>query len=409
MPLFQALWPSLITALGLGLLIGTVRERQHRDALAGVRTHALTALLGAVALWLGPGVFLLVLALVAGLVLISYWRSSAQDIGVTGEVALMLTALIGGLSLAHPALAAGLGVLTAALLYFKTKLHRFTRERISEREVHDGLVLLAAALVILPLLPDRGIGPYAAFNPAILWRLVVLIMAVSALGHVALRVVGIRWGLAVAGFFAGYASSTAATAGFGQRARETPSLLRACVGAAMLANLASLSLFVPILLTVSPTLLRTLALPLVAGGATLLLGGLLGLHGGASATQAAPTAEARMFRFGPALGLAVIIAAVVFVSAAMNAWIGPRGALLATVIAAAAELHAAIATLGQLFEQAVLTVDQSRWGLWVLLSVSAIVKSTIATVSGGRGYGLRVAIGLSAMLLAVLLAILFQR
>ena len=47
----QTLWPSLLTALGLGLLIGTVRERQKQDALAGVRTHALTALLGAIAFW----------------------------------------------------------------------------------------------------------------------------------------------------------------------------------------------------------------------------------------------------------------------------------------------------------------------------------------------------------------------
>ena len=42
---------ALATALGIGLLIGAVRERQHGDVLAkaGVRTHALLALAGAVA------------------------------------------------------------------------------------------------------------------------------------------------------------------------------------------------------------------------------------------------------------------------------------------------------------------------------------------------------------------------
>ena len=39
--------PALLTALGIGLLIGMVRERQHNEGFAGVRTHALTALAAA--------------------------------------------------------------------------------------------------------------------------------------------------------------------------------------------------------------------------------------------------------------------------------------------------------------------------------------------------------------------------
>ena len=144
----ENLLPALLTALGLGLLIGTVRERQQADALAGVRTHALAALLGAIALHLGTAEFLIGLGLVTGLVLIGYWRSSEADRGLTGEIALMLTTLLGALSLEHPTLAAGLGVIAAALLYAKASLHRLTRELLSEREVHDGLILLASALIV---------------------------------------------------------------------------------------------------------------------------------------------------------------------------------------------------------------------------------------------------------------------
>jgi uncharacterized membrane protein (DUF4010 family) len=402
---FQALWPSLFTALGLGLLIGTVRERQAHDALAGVRTHAWTALLGVASLWVGTAAFLIMLALVVGLVLIGYWRASSHDAGMTGEIALVLTALIGALSLSQPALAAGLGVVTAALLYFKATLHRFTDELLSEREVHDGLVLLAAALVILPLIPRHGIAALAGFNPATLWLLVVLVMAISALGHIALRVVGSRWGLAIAGFFAGYVSSTAAIAGFGQRVRESPGLLRPAVGAAMLASFASLTLFVPILLTVAPTLLRVLAPELIAAGSVLLAGGLLGLRGG-ELTQPAPTAETRMFRIGQALLFAAVISAVLFVSSMMNAWMGARGALVTAVIAAAAELHAAIATLAQLFQQGVLSAEQVRWGLLGLLATSVIARTIVACISGGRAYGLRVGAGLTAMFAAALAALL---
>lgn len=401
---FENLLPSLLTALGLGLLIGTVRERQQADALAGVRTHALTALLGAIALHLGTPEFLIMLGLVVGLVLIGYWRSSETDRGLTGEIALVLTALLGGLSLQHPAFAAGLGVIAAALLYAKASLHRFTRELLSEREVHDGLILLASALIILPLIPNHPVGPFASFNPSTLWRLVVLVMAISALGHVALRVVGNRWGLAIAGFFAGYVSSTAAIAGFGQRVRATANLLRPAVAAAMFANLASLSLFVPVLLAVAPELLPVLAPQLLAAGVVLAIGGLLGLRGGKS-TAVPPTSETRMFRIGQVLLFAVLITAVLFVSAVLNAWLGPRGALIAPMLAALAELHAAVATIGQLFHQHKLDAEQARWSLLGILAMSVLAKSIVAGASGGRAFGVRVATGLLAMLLATFAAL----
>ena len=402
MPEMQTNLTSLLTALGLGLLIGAVRQRQHPDALAGLRTHALAAMLGAVAFGLGIAVFLLLLGFGGGLILIGYWRESDRDRGLTGEIALFLTLLLGALACEQPQLAAGLAVLTAGLLYAKASLHRFTQEVLSEGEVHDGLLLLAAVLVVLPLVPDRDFGPFSGFNPATLWTLVVLVMAISALGHVALRLIGNRWGLAVAGFFAGYVSSTAAIAGFGQRVREAPALLRACVGAAMLANLASLSLVVPIVLAVSPSLLPALLPELAAGGATLLAGGLLGLRSGKDSDVETPTAQTRMFRFGHALGMAALIGAVLFVAAAMNAWLGARGALVAAAIAALAELHAAVATLAQLSHEGAIDADQARWGLFGLLVTSVMVKTGFAFASGGRAYGMRVAAGMSAMLLSVL-------
>lgn len=398
----------LATALGVGLLVGAVRERRHPEpsAAAGLRTHALAALAGALALWLGLSVFVVVLLALVVFVALSYRQTSLEDPGLTGEIALLLTCLLGGLALTLPALAGGLGVVLAVLLYAKAPLHRVTRELVSERELQDGLVLLASALVILPLVPDRTLGPFDVFNPAMLWKLVVLVMAISALGHVALRVVGNRWGLAIAGFFAGYVSSTAAVAGFGQRVRETPALRSPAVGAAMLANLASLTLFVPVLLAVAPKLLPLVWPELAAAGAVLLAGGLLGLRRDSSALPP-PTAQSRMFRFRHALLFAAIITAVLFTSAALNAWIGPRGAMLGATLAALAEVHAAVATVGKLFATGTFDPAQSRWAIVALLLASALAKSVVAFASGGRGYGLRVAAGLCAMVVAALVVVAF--
>lgn len=400
---------SLATALGLGLLVGAVRERRQPEpaVAAGLRTHALAALAGAVALWLGLGVFAVVVALAGVFAALSYRQSRSQDPGLTGEVALVLTCLLGGLAVSAPALAGGLGVVAAVLLHAKAPLHRLTRELVSERELQDGLILLASALVVLPLVPDRTLGPFDVFNPATLWKLVVLVMAISALGHVALRAAGNRWGLAVAGFFAGYVSSTAAIAGFGQRVRETPGLLSSAVGAAMLANLASLSLFVPILLAVAPALLPVLWLELAAAGAVLLAGGLLGLNRSEDSALPSPTAQTRMFRFSHALAFAAIITTVLFASAALGAWLGPQGAIAAAVLVALAELHAAVATIGHLFRGGVLDAGQARWALLGLLAASWLAKTVVAWTSGGRAYGLRVFAGLGVAVAAVAAVLLF--
>lgn len=400
---------ALATALGMGLLVGAVRERRKADAVivAGLRTHGLAALAGAISLWLDPLAFAVTVALVGVFVALSYRQTRDSDPGLTSEIALVAICLLGGLAMRAPTLAAGVGVVMAVLLYAKQPLHRLTRDLMSEREVHDGLVLLACALVVLPLIPNRTLGPFNVFNPAVLWMLVVLVMAVSALGHVALRVVGNRWGLAIAGFFAGYVSSTAAVAGFGQRVRETPALLRPAVGAAMLANLASLSLFVPILLAVSPALLVHLWPELAAAAAVLLAGGLLGLRGNDTDAVAPPTAQTRMFQFRHSLVFAAVIAAVLFLSAALNAWVGPRGAMAVAVVAALAEVHAAVATVGNLFKNGVISADQARVGVAGLLLASGLAKTGVAWASGGRGYALRVGAGLGLSVLAAAAMLVF--
>lgn len=388
---------GLATALGLGLLVGAVRERGG-STTAGLRTHAVAALAGAVALWLHPAVLVVVLLAVGAFAALGYRRSSADDPGLTGEVALLLTTLLGALAMREPASAAGLGVISAGLLNAKAALHRFTRELLSERELHDALVLLASALVVLPLLPDQAIDPWGVLRPSALWRLVVLVMAVGMLGHVALRLVGARWGLPIAGFFAGFVSSTAAVAGFGQRAREHPALRTFAVAAAMFANLASLLLSVAIVAAVSPALLRVALLPLSAAAGVLLLGGLLGLRRAPAAlADLPPEPTARSFRLRHALLFALAVSAVLLVSALLREWIGTRGALAAATLVALAEWQAATATVAQLAAGGTIAMEQARLGLVLLLAASALAKSALAFASGGRGYGLRVAAGLAAM------------
>jgi uncharacterized membrane protein (DUF4010 family) len=402
---------GLAAALGLGILIGMERERRKggaisRRAAAGVRTHALLALFGAISMQLGIAALAAGALGVVALTVASYVRTSARDPGLTAEIAILLTYVLGALALSQPLLAAALGVVVAVLLAAKDWLHRLTRELISEREMRDLLLLAAATLIALPLLPSEAVDPWGVLKPSALGKLVVLVMAIGAAGHVALRLIGARWGLPLAGFFAGFASSTAATAGFGQRARATPAVRTSAVAAALFANLASLILFAIVIGAAAPALLLSLRWPLGAAAAVLAICGAVGLwHASTDADSLPDRPQARAFRLSHALIFAAVIATVLLLSAWLHEMFGDRGALVAATVAALAELHAAAAGLAQLSAAGGIEPAHARWGVIAMLAASAAAKTVLGFVSGGAGYGARVMVGLLGMVAAAALVL----
>ena len=403
------LWQGLAVALGVGLLMGVERERHQpegADALpAGVRSFALVALAGWLAALLGQAVLLVVLAGVAALAVVAYWRSSGSDPGLTSEAALILCGLVGAMASSRPALAAAVGVVATVLLAAKGRLHSLSRSVISEGELRDGLILAAAALVVLPLLPNRTLDPLGLINPAAIWRLVVLIMAIGALGHVALRAMGARIGWPVAGFFSGFVSSTASVVSYAQRSTQTGAAAPAAV-AALAANLASLGLLIPVFAAVSPKALAALGWPIAA--AMLALCASIGVLApwrvhDRMLPGAQPAASGRMFNPIRALALALVLSAVVIAAGLLHRWLGTAAALTGAVIAGSAELHSAAAGLGQLHAAQALSDGALRWALAGVLAASAAVKAFLALGAGSAGYFRRVLAGLVAMVAGAVL------
>lgn len=390
---------GMAAAIGAGMLIGVVRERAHPDpnrSVAGVRTHVMVALAGALGATLGTAVLVTVIALTGALVVASHLQTAPRDPGLTGEVAVLTTALLAALAQWQPGLATSLSVLAAMVLFAKRPLHALVRDQVSEHELQDALLLAAAALVVLPLLPDEPVDPWGVLVPSRLWRIVVLILAVGMAGHVAQRVVGARWGLPLAGFLGGFASSTAAVAGFGQRARAEPLHVQSAASAALFANLGSLVLMGAIVAAASPLLLRSAAPLLGAAGGALLAAAVLGLIRG-EAVESLPASRApRAFKLSHALLLAAVMALLLLASAWLHRQFGPAGALLAAGAAALAELHAATAGVAELTATGEMLLPEARWGLVLMIATSAAAKSGLALASGGKAYGWRVAGGLLA-------------
>ena len=400
---------SFLAALGLGLLNGVIRERRNLndEDIAGTRTHALVAVLGFVTWSLGPLPFVACLGLVGALTVAGYLQTAHQDRGLTGEVALLVSLVLGALAFKDAHLAVAVAVVCAILLYAKQPLHRFSQELVSERELQDALMLAAAALVVMPLLPQGALDPWGVLKPYTLWRIVVLVMAVGMLGHVAMRALGARWGLPIAGFFSGFASSTATVAGMGQRARLDPDMAAPAAAAALLANIASLLLFGAVIAAASPALLHALMWPMLAGVA-----GLVGVTGlvllKADMPQGAEPTSAHAYKVSHALLLAGLIAGVSLVAAWLGQIYGDTGVLVAATLVGLAEIHAAAASIAQVSASGGMSVNVAAWGMTGALAASVLAKTVLALFSGGVNYGWRVAVGLLAMLAGMAGAMLLR-
>lgn len=401
---------GIAVAAGVGLLVGIERERSKGDgatrAAAGVRTFLLLALTGAVAQLLGPLAVAVGGAFVALAALASYRYSRDQDPGLTTEAAMLLVYLLGVLAMQRMVLAAGLGVAVAVVLASKPRLHRFTRQVLTTQELHDILLLAAAAAIVLPLLPNRTIDPWQALNPRRLWWLVVLVMGIQAMGYVALRALGARAGLALAGLAGGFVSSTATIAAMGERSRETPALAPACASAALLSNVGTVLQLTVVVGAFSPALLQAIAWPLAASGLVAVIAA-AAWSWRALATPAAmePGRLGRPFEPLHALAFVAIVAAALLLSAVLHAWRGDAGLVWAAGAAGLADVHAAAASLAQLVGVGQVEVAAARWPLVAALVTNSSLKLLFAFLRGGSGYGLRVLSGVAAMVVAFVLGL----
>lgn len=288
-------------------------------------------------------------------------------------------------------------MLSAALRALQHLSHWLKPHGLTEPEWHDALILAVAAGAVMPLLPDRAVDPWHVLNPMTLWRIVVLVMVVGMMGHWAQRMLGVRWGLPVAGFFSGFVSSTAALMHWGHKARDDASFTASASAAALLSNLASLLLMMGIVQTVSPELLRAVAWPMAAACASLLgVAGLCWRRGVVSSPSSIPI-EPHAFKLSHALLLASAMGGVSLLSVGLQSLWGDAGVLVTAVLVAIAEVHAAAASVAQMSLGASLSPHLAAWSLVAILASSALAKTGLAFVSGGARFGRLTASGLMAM------------
>lgn len=396
---------NLAVALGLGLLIGAERERRKGSgpsrAPAGIRTFAVTSLVGAISLLVGGQILLAIAtAGVIALTALAYWRGREEDPGLTTEIALTVTVLLGGLSMQQPAIAGGLAVMVAIVLATKSRIHRFVGDILREDELEDALIFAGATLIILPLVPDRPMGPYDALNPHKIWVIVILIMAISAAGYVAIRLLGARIGLPVSGLASGFVSSTATIASMGARAAKATEVIAAAVAGAVLSTVATIVQMALVLATTSTATLMSLAVPLTCAGVAAALYGTAFTVLALRQRTEAEVQRGRAFSLRTAFVLALTLSIILIACAALQDRLGENGIILAAALAGFADTHSAAVSVASLVESGKLSASDALLPILAGLSTNTISKIIVAATSGGLLFAARVIPGLIFVALA---------
>lgn len=417
------LYVSLGLAIAAGLLIGIEREMSaptdgSQSFLGGARTHPMVALAAGLSVLVSretgwPVVVVAFAALVLFLIVnfVDDVRRNANR-GLTSEAAFLVSFLLGALSLTrdvirpaeHKYLAvAGAAVLATALLSAKPALNPLVR-RITRQDVVATLKFLILAIVVLPLLPDRPLGPFGALNPLQIGTLVVLTAAISFLSYAAIRILGPQRGLGLTGLVGGLASSTAVTLSMSGRARAEPRLVDSL---ALSVVLSSSIMFVRmgILVAVAgPRLLRLAWVPLSAMAVAGLLVSLW-FYRRSQRTAKGELELANPFELWQAIKFAFFFALVLLGSKAATVWLGAKGAYAAAALAGMADVDAITLSLSRL-GQGELGPRVAVVAIFLAGASNTVVKAILAARLGGWAFGRRIAGAFGVILAAGAAAVL---
>jgi uncharacterized membrane protein (DUF4010 family) len=399
------LFIRLAVALAIGLLIGVERGWQERGApegsrVAGVRTYTLLGLLGGVSGLLAEqlgGVCLgLIFVGLAGVLTAAHVvdRREHKDVGITSLVASLITFVLGAMAaLGEIAASASAAVVTTLLLGYKPLIHQWV-SALERRDLSAGLTLLLISVVLLPLLPNQGYGPWQALNPYEIWWMVVLIASISFAGYYAIKLVGKRRGTLFTGLFGGLASSTALTLYFSRLARKEPEMTPVLATGILVACGTMFPRMLLVATLINPALLQPLLGP-AAVMALITYGAAAWLFWDASPCDGGGP-EALLdnpLEFKAALSFGALLAMIMLLARGLKNWLGDAGMLLLAAVSGITDVDAINLTLSRM-SQDELPLTLAVSAIVIAAAVNSLVKGMISTAIGGRSLGVRVALPL---------------
>ena len=397
----DVIFQRLGLALAIGLLVGLergwkAREEAEGERVAGLRTYALSGLLGGLSALIaiaGSPIFLpIAFAVYAATMALFHYRAAGDsDFSVTSVVASLLTFALGAYAvLGDPKVAGASAVAMTLLLAFKEPLHSWLKN-LTWPEIRSFFTLIAMTFLLLPILPSRAIDPWGLIVPAEIWLFAILIAGMSFVGYVAIKAMGPEMGTALAGLAGGLASSTATTLTFARLSREQTSSEQLLAGGVLLAGAVMVARVLIIVTAINAGLLLPLIGPL--GAAFLLLvtvGGYLSLRQRQEKQEEKGPETIVMdspFNLRSVLGLAAFIAAVMVLSQLAARFFGASGTYVVAALSAMADVDAiALSLARQAYRE--LPIETTTIGIGIAVAVNTMTKAVMAMVVGERQFGL---------------------
>ncbi|MFC1503174.1 MgtC/SapB family protein [Pseudomonadota bacterium] len=394
--LYSPFW-GLIISLLLGAIIGTQRGWVYRNEaagsrVAGIRTYSLVGLMGGISGLLAMafselifGFSLIALAVVIAVAYV-YSQNVKADLSITGLIGMLITFLLGSLAVVgEPVIAASAAVITALILDNKKELHGALK-KLQEYELDAALRFLLISVVMLPLLPNQGFGPWLAINPYEIWWMVVLIAGISFVGYFAIKIGGAEKGILFTCLFAGLSSSTALTVQFSNLSKQQPHLSGLLASGILLSCGTMFPRILFVCSVVNRQLIDLLWLPMVL----MMLGFYLPAwwiwHRSKVVDCKQPQVAQKPLVLTSALFFGLVLLLIMLLSNALQEWFGNAGVLLLSAASGITDVDAITLALGRQ-SAAELLIGTAGLGIFIAAAVNSLVKMGMALTIGSKALG----------------------
>lgn len=391
---------SLLFGLLLGAAIGLERERvsqKHKTVgFAGLRTFALFGMFGSLLASfevVSPILFYILTAGLSLLIVTSYVLSTikSNDIGGTTEIALFVVLAAGYLvGIGESTIASILTIITLILLHAKETLHNIA-SKITKKEMTSMIQFFVVWLIVLPLLPNANFGPYDAWNPYVIWLMVVLISAISFFAYLGIKLLGTNRGISLTGFLGGLVSSTAVSLAFSQNSKKYKKIVWPFVFGIVISSSAMFFRVLIAIAVINPELVNKMWIPLVAAGGT---GGLFCLfiwnkflkH--QKLTESTKMPDSKPIDLAGAIKFGALFAVILLIAKAASAEFGESGTYITSIVSGLLDADAITVTLATLAKNG-LSEQVAVIGITLATVTNTIVKGGIVLSLADKGVARR--------------------
>ncbi|MCX7612233.1 MAG: MgtC/SapB family protein [Ignavibacterium sp.] len=372
----------------IGLLIGLEREYSRKKTekiFAGIRTFPLIGLYGFTSAMISSitvqwiyAVFFLGYSILSTA---SYYSAAIRGRrGGTSEIAGFLVFILGSMVFwGYMHLPVIIAIIITLFLSLKIQLHSFVG-KINSEDIYATLKLAIITLIILPILPNRYIGPMNVINPIQVWYMVIFVSGLSFLGYILMKLYGSKKGILFTSLLGGLVSSTAYTFSISKKSKLEENL-SFNYGLGIIA--ASSMMFIRALIIISILNSNFAKFILVPFLIFFMIGFFIYLIFYKNNYQTSddsliiknPFELKSAFMFGLVFGLTI------FITKLAQVYFGNQGVYVASSLAGFSSIDAIIISLSKFFNESISSIDASR-SIVFATSTNTLVKIIISNIWG---------------------------